>query len=51
VVVFVKVDGGDCHLIVDADDNSVPWSCGGEKDGDSLLDDVEFGVIHLSPTA
>ena len=51
MVVFVKVEGGDCCLIVNADDNSVTWSCGGEEGGDCLLDGVKFGVIHLGPTA
>jgi len=50
VVVFVKVEGGDCSLIVDADD-SAPWGCGGEEGGDCLLDCVEFGDIHIGPTA
>jgi len=51
VVVFFKVEGGDCCLIVDADDDSTPWSCGGQEGGHCLLDCVEFSVIHLSLTA
>ena len=51
MVVFVKVEGGDCHLIVDAEDDSALWSCGVEEGGDCLLDGMEFGTIHLGLTA